>query len=214
VIRVVVADDQSVVRTALAALVSTAEDIEVVGQAAHGRDAVSLATRYRPDVVLMDLRMPVLDGIEATRQIRATLPGTSVLVLTTYDLDEYVFSAIRAGASGFLLKDGDVDDLVGAIRRCARGESVMDTGALRRLLDEFARGPAPDTRVTLVVGRLSAREREVLQLIARGATNDDIATALCIALPTVKSHVGALLSKLDVRDRTQAAVLAHRAGLA
>ena len=138
-IRVVVADDQSVVRTALAALVSTAEDIEVVGQAAHGRDAVSLATRYRPDVVLMDLRMPVLDGIEATRQIRATLPGTSVLVLTTYDLDEYVFSAIRAGASGFLLKDGDVDDLVGAIRRCARGESVMDPGALRRLLDEFVR---------------------------------------------------------------------------
>lgn len=137
-----------------------------------------------------------------------------MLVLTTYDLDEYVFSAIRAGASGFLLKDGDVDDLVGAIRRCARGESVMDPGALRRLLDEFARWPAPDARATLVVGRLSAREREVLQFIARGATNDDIATALCIALPTVKSHVGALLSKLDVRDRTQAAVLAHRAGLA
>jgi DNA-binding NarL/FixJ family response regulator len=212
-IRVVVADDQSVVRLALVALVSTDEGLEVVGQAADGREAVALATRHRPDVVLMDVRMPVMDGIEATRRIRAEVPGTAVLVLTTYDLDEYVFDAIRAGASGYLLKDGDGDDLVDAIRRSAAGDAVMDPGALRRLLAEFARGPAPDAQACGLVARLSAREREVLELIARGASNDDIAAGLCIARPTVKTHVGALLTKLEVRDRTQAAVVAHRAGL-
>ena len=212
-IRVVVADDQSVVRTALVALVSSGADIEVVGQAADGREAVSLAARHEPDVVLMDIRMPVMDGIEATRRIRDTTPQTAVLVLTTYDADEYVFEAIRAGASGYLLKDGDGDDLVDAIRRSAAGDAVMDPGALRRLLAEFARGPAPDPRALELVGRLSSREREVLGLIATGATNDDIAARLCIARPTVKTHVGSLLTKLEVGDRTQAAVVAHRAGL-
>jgi DNA-binding NarL/FixJ family response regulator len=213
VIRVVVADDQSIVRRALVALVSMDDDIEVVGEAADGRDAVALTTRYRPDVVLMDVRMPVLDGIEATRRIRSEVPGTAVLVLTTYDLDEYVFNAIRAGASGFLLKDGDGDDLVDAVRRSAAGDAVMDPGALRRLLLEFARGPAPDAGAVQLVHRLSSREREVLGMIARGASNDEIAEGLCIARPTVKTHVGALLAKLEVRDRTQAAVVAHRAGL-
>lgn len=212
-IRVVVADDQSVVRAALVALVSTEDDIEVVGHAANGQEAVLLTTRYRPDVVLMDVRMPVMDGIEATRRIRADAVGTAVLVLTTYDLDEYVFNAIRAGASGYLLKDGDGDDLADAIRRAAAGDAVLDPGALRRLLAEFARGPAPDSRAVELVDLLSAREREVLGLIARGATNDEIAAQLCIARPTVKTHVGALLAKLEVRDRTQAAVIAHRAGL-
>lgn len=212
-IRVVVADDQSVVREALVALVSVDDDIEVVGKAAHGEEAVSSAIRHRPDVVLMDLRMPVMDGIEATRLIRARVPDTAVLVLTTYAQDEYVFNAIRAGASGYLLKDGDGGDLVEAIRRSAAGDAVMDPGALRRLLDEFARGPAPDTHAVELVQRLSAREREVLGLIASGATNHDIATLLTIALPTVKTHVGSLLAKLDVVDRTQAAVVAHRAGL-
>jgi DNA-binding NarL/FixJ family response regulator len=213
VIRVVVADDQSIVRSALVALVSTDEAIEVVGSAANGREAVALATRYQPDVVLMDVRMPVMDGIEATRRIRSEVPGTAVLVLTTYDLDEYVFNAIRAGASGYLLKDGDGDDLVDAIRRSAAGDAVMDPGALRRLLAEFARRPAPDAQASELVHRLSSREREVLELIARGATNDDIAARLSIARPTVKTHVGALLAKLQVHDRTQAAVIAHRAGL-
>ncbi len=212
-IRVVVADDQSVVRAALVALVSTDQEIEVVGQAADGREAVALTTRYQPDVVLMDVRMPVMDGIEATRRIRSQVPGTAVLVLTTYDLDEYVFNAVRAGASGFLLKDGDGDDLVDAIRRSAGGDAVMDPGALRRLLHEFARGPAPDAEASELVQRLSSREREVLGLVAEGATNDDIAARLSIAKPTVKTHVGALLTKLQVRDRTQAAVIAHRAGL-
>ncbi len=212
-IRVVVADDQSIVRAALVALVSTDDDIEVVGKAANGQEAVALASRYQPDVVLMDVRMPVMDGIEATRRIRSEVPGAAVLVLTTYDLDEYVFNAIRAGASGYLLKDGDGDDLVDAIHRSAGGDAVMDPGALRRLLHEFARGPAPDARAAELVQRLSSREREVLGLIARGATNDDIGARLCIARPTVKTHVGALLAKLEVRDRTQAAVIAHRAGL-
>jgi DNA-binding NarL/FixJ family response regulator len=213
VIRVVVADDQSVVRSALVALVSTDDDIEVVGKAANGQEAVALTTRYRPDVVLMDVRMPVMDGIEATRRIRAQVPCAAVLVLTTYDLDEYVFNAIRAGASGYLLKDGDGDDLVDAIRRSAAGDAVMDPGVLRRLLLEFARGPAPDAGAIELMHRLSSREREVLALIAVGATNDDIAAQLCISRPTVKTHVGALLTKLEVRDRTQAAVIAHRAGL-
>ena len=212
-IRVVVADDQTVVRAALVALVSTDADIEVVGAAANGQEAVALAVRHRPDVVLMDIRMPVVDGIEATRRIRAQVPGTAVLVLTTYDLDEYVFDAVRAGASGYLLKDGDGDDLVDAIRRSATGDAVMDPGALRRLLLEFARGPALDTAALALVQRLSSREREVLALIAQGATNDDIAAQLHISRPTVKTHVGALLTKLDVRDRTQAAVVAHRAFL-
>ena len=213
-IRVVVADDQSVVRAALVALVSTDPDIEVVGSAANGQEAVALAARHLPDVVLMDVRMPVMDGIEATRRIRGEVPDAAVLVLTTYDLDEYVFNAIRAGASGYLLKDGDGDELVDAIRRSAAGDAVMDSGALRRLLLEFARGPAPDAGAAAQVARLSAREREVLALIAAGATNDDIAARLHISRPTVKTHVGALLTKLDVRDRTQAAVVAHRAGLA
>ena len=212
-IRVVVADDQSIVRTALVALVSSGADIEVVGQAANGQEAVDLSVRHTPDVVLMDVRMPVMDGIEATRRIRSEVPGTAVLVLTTYDMDEYVFNAIRAGASGYLLKDGDGDDLVAAIRRSAAGDAVMDPGALRRLLAEFARGPAPDARSSELVQRLSSREREVLGLIAQGATNDAIAAHLCIARPTVKTHVGALLTKLQVRDRTQAAVIAHRAGV-
>lgn len=212
-IRVVVADDQSVVRAALVALVSTDPDIEVVGSAANGQEAVALAVRYRPDVVLMDVRMPVMDGIEATRRIRGEVPDAAVLVLTTYDLDEYVFNAIRAGASGYLLKDGDGDDLVDAIRRSAAGDAVMDPGALRRLLLEFARGPAPDAAAAAQVELLSSREREVLALIAQGATNEDIAARLYISRPTVKTHVGAVLTKLDVRDRTQAAVVAHRAGL-
>jgi DNA-binding NarL/FixJ family response regulator len=197
----------------LAELVSSAVDIEVVAQAADGREAFVLAQRYRPDVVLMDVRMPIMDGIEATKAIRDTVPATSVLVLTTYDLDEYVFNAVRAGASGFLLKDGDGDDLIGAIRRCSEGEAVMDTGALRRLLHEFTRGPSQDNAAATLIAGLSSREREVLDHIATGATNDEIAAALFIALPTVKTHVGAVLTKLGVRDRTQAAVVAHRAGL-
>lgn len=210
---VLVADDQPLIRSALVALISTADGIQVVAEAGDGREALRLAVRHEPDVVVMDVRMPVMDGLAATGLIRAQLPCTSVLVLTTYDLDDYVFAAIRAGASGFLLKDGDGDDLVRAIRRCAAGEAVMAPGSLRRLFDEFARGRAPDEDAVRLVAGLSEREHEVLEHLAAGATNDEIAAALVIARPTVKTHVASVLAKLGVRDRTQAAVVAHRAGL-
>ena len=210
-IDVLIADDQAMIRTALAALIRTAADIEVVGQAANGDEAVELTRRRKPDVVVMDVRMPGMDGLEATRRIRAESPATSVLVLTTFDIDDYVFAAIRAGASGFLLKDGDGDELIAAIRACAGGGGALAPGMLRRLFAEFERTPQADPDAVALVRTLSDREREVLALIADGANNDEISERLFIARPTVKSHVAAVLSKLGVRDRTQAAVVAHRA---
>ncbi|HJR38579.1 MAG TPA: response regulator transcription factor [Nocardioidaceae bacterium] len=212
-IRVVVADDQSMIRSALRALLESAADIEVVAEVADGVSALAAARAHRPDVVVMDIRMPGLDGLEATRLIRADLPHTAVIVLTTYDIDDYVFSAIRAGASGFLLKDGDADDLLRAVRACVAGEAVMSPGSLRRLLDEFASAPTADRTAATAVASLSDREREVLLLIAAGCNNEEIAADMFISATTVKSHVGALLGKLGVRDRTQAAVTAYRSGL-
>jgi DNA-binding NarL/FixJ family response regulator len=213
VIRVLLADDQSLIRSALRALIETADDLEVVAEAADGRAAVEAARAHRPDVVVMDIRMPRLDGLEATRMIRASLPQTHVVVLTTYDLDEYVFRAIRAGASGFLLKDGDAEDLRRAIRACVQDEAVMAPASLRRLLDEFARTPRADAEAAAAVERLSDREREVLTRIAAGLSNDEIAAEMFISITTVKTHVGGVLAKLGARDRTQAAVTAYRSGL-
>lgn len=207
-----VVDDQAMIRNALSALIGGAVDMEVVAQAADGHQAVELARRLRPDVVVMDVRMPGSDGLEATRIICNQNPPVAILVLTTYDLDEYVLNAIRSGASGFLLKDGDGDELLAAIRACASGEAVLAQTALRRLFNEFARSAMPDTSARSLVDALSEREREVLALIAHGASNDEIAHELFIAVTTVKTHVASVLTKLGVRDRTQAAVIAHRAG--
>lgn len=211
--RVLVADDQPLIRSALVALIRQCDDLEVVGEAVNGQDALDRTKLLRPNVVVMDIRMPVLDGLAATALIREHRPTTSILVLTTYELDEYVFEAVRAGASGFLLKDGSAEDLVAAIRCCAAGEAVMAPAALRRLFSEFARHPRPEKEAVALIASLTAREHEVLRLMADGRPNEDIAAALNVTLPTVKSHVGAVLQKLGVRDRTQATVVAFRGGL-
>jgi DNA-binding NarL/FixJ family response regulator len=213
VIRVLLVDDQALIRSALHALLDAAPDLEVVAEAEDGRAAVAAADRYHPDVVVMDVRMPRLDGIAATRQIREAHPGTAVIVLTTYDLDEYVFDAVRAGAAGFLLKDGDADELVRAIRVAVGGEALVAPSSLRRLLDEFARTPRPDDDAAARVARLTQREREVLALMAAGLSNGEIAERLVLSLATVKTHVGGVLAKLPARDRTQAVVLAFVSGL-
>lgn len=211
--RVVVVDDQALIRTALTTLIEAADDLTVVAEAGDGEAAVSAVRAHRPDVVVLDIRMPRMDGIEATRRIRELDPGVAVIVLTTYGLDEYVFQAVRCGAAGFLLKDGDADELIRGIRLAAAGESIMSPVALRALLDEFARAPQPDPSAVAALGVLSQREREVLQHMATGLSNDDIARAMFLSVATVKSHVGGVLTKLGVRDRTQAVVTAYRAGL-
>lgn len=213
-IRVVVADDQALIRTALRTLIESAADLTVVAEAGDGEAAVAAVRAHRPDVVVLDIRMPRMDGIEASRRISELDPDVAVIVLTTYDLDEYVFRAIRAGAVGFLLKDGDADELIRGIRVAAAGEALMSPLALRSLLGEFARSPQPDLVAAAAVGRLSGREREVLGHMANGWSNDDIAEAMFLSVATVKTHVGSVLAKLGVRDRTQAVVTAHRAGLA
>jgi DNA-binding NarL/FixJ family response regulator len=213
VTRVVVADDQALIRTAIRTLLESASDIEVVAEAADGREAVSAVERHRPDVVLMDIRMPVLDGIEATRAIRALDHGVAVIVLTTYDLDQYVFQAVRAGAVGFFLKDGDAETLLDGIRLAATGQAVLAPSALRALVDEFARMPGSDADAASALSTLTPRETEVLAAMAEGATNAEIARRLFISETTVKTHVGSVLAKLDARDRTQAVVTAWRGGL-
>ena len=209
---VVVVDDQPLIRSSLRALLDDAEGITVVGEAGDGEEAVRAVGRHRPDVVVMDVRMPRMDGLEATKVIRRDHPGTAVVVLTTYDVDEYVFRAVRAGASGFLLKDGDADELVRGVRAAGSGESVVAPQSLRVLLDEFARAPEPAPDAVALVDRLSAREREVLTLMAQGLSNDEISGRLHLSVATVKTHVGAVLAKTGSRDRTQAVVTAYRAG--
>jgi DNA-binding NarL/FixJ family response regulator len=188
VIRVLLADDQALVRAGFKALLDAQDDIEVVGEAADGAEAVELALRERPDVVVMDIRMPVLDGIAATERITAEHPGTRVLILTTFDLDEYVYDALRAGASGFLLKDTPPDELIAAIHVVARGDALIAPAITRRLISEFARRPSPrgDSRLE----ELTAREREVLGLVARGMSNAEIAAELVLGDATIKTHVG------------------------
>jgi DNA-binding NarL/FixJ family response regulator len=212
-IRIVVADDQPLIRSALRALLEDIADFTVVAEAGDGDAAVRAVAQHRPDVALMDIRMPSLDGLAATRRIRDEMPGTVVIVLTTYDLDEYVFEAVRAGAAGFLLKDGDADELERAIRAVVGGEALMAPSALRRLMEEFTRAPRPDPGASRRVAQLTQREREVLEQMATGRSNDEIAAVLHLSVATVKTHVGSVLTKLGVRDRTQAVVVGHDAGI-
>ena len=214
-IRVAIADDQALVRGAFALLLRSDPRIELVGEAADGVEAVELARRAQPDVMLMDVRMPRLDGVEATRRI-VGLPGnrTRVLILTTFDLDEYVFGALQAGAGGFLVKDVEPEGLLRAIEVVAAGESLLAPRATTRLIEEYlARRPAPSGPPPPGLAELTAREREVLAAVGRGRTNAEIARELFITYATVKSHVSHLLTKLDARDRTQLVVLAHEFGL-
>ena len=209
--RVVIADDQDLVRSGLA-MVLEARGVEVVGEAADGRAAVDVARRTAPDVVLMDIRMPVLDGISATREVVALGLATRVLVLTTYDLDGYVYDALRAGASGFLLKATPPDRLVAGIQTVAAGEALLAPSLTRRLIEEHVRGPAPVDGVPAPLKALTEREREVFTLIARGASNEEIAARLVVAEATVKTHVNRVLAKLGVRTRVELVVLAYECG--
>jgi DNA-binding NarL/FixJ family response regulator len=214
--RVLVVDDQALLRTAFSSLIDAEDDLAVVGQAADGREAVEIATRLRPEVVVMDVRMPVMDGIEATRQITAgqgpDVPR--VLILTTFDLDEYVFEALRAGASGFALKSRPLEELLTAIRTVAAGEALLAPSVTRRLIAHFAdRAPAPPRAAAAGLAELTEREREVLALVARGLSNAELAGTLRVSLPTAKTHVSRILTKLGARDRTQLVILAYESGI-
>ncbi len=214
-IRVLVADDQALVRGSFRILVGTAPDLTPVGEAATGAEAVELARREHPDVVLMDIRMPGMDGIEATGQITAA-PDTSavrVLILTTFDLDEYVFAALRAGASGFLLKDTPPADLLASIRVVAAGDALLAPRVTRRLIAEFTRRPEPRPRPVAALDEITEREREVLTLVGLGLSNSEIASHLHVSLSTAKTHIGRLLMKLGARDRAQLVIAAYGAGL-
>ena len=213
--RCLIADDQAMVREGFAAVLTAQPGLVVVGQAADGADAVRQTRQLQPDVVLMDVRMPVLDGLQATRQI---LSGTSparprVLMLTTFDLDDYVYEALRAGASGFLLKDATAAELVQAVRVVAAGDALLAPSVTRRLIADFASQPRQDAPVLRPLTALTQRETEVLRLIARGLSNAEISDTLVIAEQTTKTHIGRILAKLDLRDRAQAVVLAYESGL-
>ncbi|MFC5664078.1 response regulator [Kitasatospora misakiensis] len=217
-IRVIIVDDQAMVRAGFAALLSAQSDIDVVGDAADGAQALEVTGRSHPDVVLMDVRMPVMDGLEAARRLLdPAVPGAhrpKVLMLTTFDVDDYVYEALRAGASGFLLKDAPPADLIAAVRVVAAGEALLAPSVTRRLIEDFARTrPAPRRDPKLRLNGLTPRETEVLELIARGLSNQEIAARLVLAEQTVKTHIGRILAKLDLRDRAQAVVLAYESGL-
>jgi DNA-binding NarL/FixJ family response regulator len=212
-ISVVVADDQELVRTGFRVILNSEPDIEVVGEAGDGREAIDTAKQLAPDIVLMDIRMPILDGLAATRRI-VTGPDSRprVLILTTFDLDEYVYEALRSGASGFMLKDNPADQLITAIRVVAEGEALLAPQVTRRLISEFARH-SPSTARPEQLQSLTDRETEVLKLVAHGLSNSEIAGELHVAETTVRTHVGHLLTKLGLRDRVQAVVLAYESGL-
>jgi DNA-binding NarL/FixJ family response regulator len=214
-ISVLVADDEALLRTAFTALIDAEDDLQVVGEAADGKQAVQRAGRLAPDVVLMDVRMPVMNGIEATRLITGAQKARAprVLILTTFDLDEYVFEALRAGASGFALKSRPLDELLSAIRVVAEGEALLAPSVTRRLIAHFNHATRLSPERRREFGLLTEREREVLSLLARGLSNTELAAALHVSLPTVKTHVSRILTKLGARDRTQLVVLAYEAGL-
>ena len=215
-IRVAVADDQALVRSGFVVLLRSADGIDVVGEAANGREAVELTQRSRPDVILMDIRMPDMDGLEATRHITSSddTASTKVLILTTFDLDEYVFEALRSGASGFLLKDTLPDDLLAAVRVVAEGDALLAPKVTRRLIEQFVEQPArTPNEPPPGLETLTEREREVLAAVARGLSNAEIAEQLFMSHATAKTHVSRLLTKLDVRDRAQLVMLAYEAGV-
>jgi DNA-binding NarL/FixJ family response regulator len=213
-IRVAIVDDQALMRDGFGMILDAQPDIEVVGDAPNGREGVELCRRVRPDVVLMDIRMPVLDGIEATRLIVADeICPTKVLVLTTFDLDEYVYAAVRAGASGYLLKDAPAAELVAAVRVIAAGDALLSPSVTKRLIEEFAKQPEPGVASVTLPADLTDREREALELLAHGLSNREIAATMFIGEATAKTHVSRLLMKLGVRDRVQAVVLAYESGL-
>jgi DNA-binding NarL/FixJ family response regulator len=209
-VRVLIADDQALVRSGFRMIIEARDDLEVVGEAEDGDEAARLAGELEPDVVLMDVRMPEVDGIEATRRIVSSGSEARVLVLTTFDLDEYVYAAVRAGASGFLLKDVRPEDLVDAIRLVAEGNALLGPTVTRRLLEHFADG---EPRAAPPIGALTEREQEILQLVAQGLSNAEVAAKLFLSEATVKSHVSSILRKLAVRDRVQAVIAAYDAGL-
>jgi DNA-binding NarL/FixJ family response regulator len=211
-IRVVLADDQPLVRTALEMVIADTPDIEVIGQAGTGAEVAELAGTLCPDVVVMDIRMPVMDGIEATRLITAGPSPARVVVLTTFDDDEYVYAALRAGASGFLVKDMALEEILAAIRTVAAGDALIAPAVTRRLIAEFARRPEPVTGQRTISG-ITEREREVLTLVGRGLSNTEIAAGLTLSIATVKTYVTRLLTKLDARDRVQLVIIAYDAGL-
>ena len=213
-IRVLVVDDETLLRSAFSMLIDAQDDLEVVGEAADGQQAVELAASLNPDVVVMDVRMPGMDGIEATRRIAHDRDaGPRVLILTTFDLDEYVFEALRAGASGFALKSRRPEELLSGIRTVAAGEALLAPSVTRRLIEHFTDRTQPTARIPWGLAELTEREREVLVLVARGLSNAELAETLHVTLPTAKTHVSRVLTKLGARDRTQLVILAYESGV-
>jgi len=212
-IRVGVVDDQALVRAGFRMILEAEADLTVVGEAGDGRHAIDMVGRARPDVVLMDIRMPVMDGVEATGHITGMNDAPHVLMLTTFDLDDYVYAALRAGASGFLLKDTPPEQLVDAVRVVAAGDALLAPSITRKLIEEFARSARPGDATHDGLDLLTEREREVLRLMAKGRSNGEIASELYLGETTVKTHVGRVLTKLGVRDRVQAVVVAYECGL-
>jgi DNA-binding NarL/FixJ family response regulator len=208
-----IADDQALARDGVAAVLQTQQDIEVVAQVGNGRDAVEAARRLLPDVALLDIRMPVLDGIKATAEIIGTCPATAILVLTTFDLDEYIYAALKAGASGFLIKDATREQIIDAVRSVARGDTVLAPAVTRRLVERYVARAAIASSSKSRLSELTERETEVLMSVAKGLTNAEIATQLGIGEATVKTHVTHVLTKLDLRDRIQVVIFAYESGL-
>jgi DNA-binding NarL/FixJ family response regulator len=213
VTRVLIADDDDLMRAGLAELLTADPAIEIVGQASTGRQAIERARRLTPDVVLMDVRMPDLDGIAATRELSRTAPSTRVLIVTTFEQDDYIFGALRAGASGFLLKRTRPEELIAAVHTIAAGDSLLSPSVTRRVIDRMAQQPTPDLADRARLETLTPREHDVLELIARGLSNREIAAALVVEESTIRTHVKRILMKLDLRDRVQAVILAYETGL-
>jgi len=210
---VLIADDDDLMRAGLAELLTADTAIEIVGQASTGREAIEAARRLTPDVVLMDVRMPDLDGIAATRELSRTAPSARVLIVTTFEQDDYIFSALRAGASGFLLKRTRPEELIAAVHTIAAGDSLLSPSVTRRVIDRMAQQPAPDLAERARLDTLTPRERDVLELIARGLSNREIAAALVVEESTIRTHVKRILMKLNLRDRVQAVILAYETGI-
>ena len=211
--RVLIADDDDLMRAGLVELLTADPEVEIVSQAATGRQAVEQASRLAPDVVLMDVRMPDLDGIGATRELAQTAPGVRVLILTTFEQDDYIFGALRAGASGFLLKRARPEELIAAVHTVAAGDSLLSPSVTRRVIDRMAQQPTPELGDQTKLDALTPREREVLERIARGLSNREIAAALAVEESTIRTHVKRILMKLGLRDRVQAVIFAYETGV-